>query len=97
MRLLEFTNAAEQLELWKLINDTVFNVLTQQAKQAENERAAAERTSKSQHSAKPSIKKSSLPPPAPLPVKFQPSSIKKALPPKSLAPIKPQPPRSISL
>jgi hypothetical protein len=97
MRLLEFTNAAEQLELWKLINDTVFNVLTQQAKQAENERAAAERTPKSKRSAKPSIKRTVPPPPAPAQIKYQPSSIKKALPPKSLAPIKPQPPRSISL
>jgi len=96
MRLLEFTNAAEQLELWKLINDTVFNILTQQAKQTENERAAAERTPKSKRSAKPSIKRTA-PPPAPAQINYQPSSIKKALPPKSLAPIKPQPPRSISL
>lgn len=88
MRLHEVTNAAEQLELWKLINDTVFNVLSQQAKQADNERAAAQRA---QPKSKPALKPIPPPPPAkpakqppvanPISVKAPlPAKIQKALP-----------------
>ena len=67
MRLVEFADAEEQLALWKLVSDSVWSAVAQQAKQQQQEKVEKARQAKLRAKAKPP-KSAPLPePPPPLP------------------------------
>lgn len=72
MRLVEFADAEEQLALWKLVSDSVWAAVAQQAEQQQQEKAEKARQAKLRAKAKPP-KSAPLPeptfsaPPPPLP------------------------------
>lgn len=73
MRLIEFASAEEQLALWKLVSDSVWSAIADQAQieAAEKQRQAEERfinkTKGKPAGVKPKIKYTSPPPPLPQP------------------------------
>jgi hypothetical protein len=80
MRIFEIASAEEQLALWKLISDSVWTTISQQARTEAQQRAAAAAKSR-QKPKKP--KKLKKPPRAPAPPKPQPQN-------KSAVPARPQ-------
>lgn len=75
MRLNEIASAEEQMALWKLVSDSVWSAISQQAKQEAEARAAKQRAAKLKPRATRTISS-----PKPLPLK--------PLPPKSATPTK---------
>jgi hypothetical protein len=86
MRLVEFTSAADQLALWKLISDTVWSSINAQAKQQAQAAAQQKRVMKPKKKVASKVKiprapaAKPLPQPKPLyPAKTQPVSAPQAL------------------
>ncbi len=70
MRLVEFASAEEQLALWKLVSDSVWQSISVQAQQEQKQKAERARMAKPKRAVRAKL---AVPKPKPIPIPIQPA------------------------